>query len=62
MSILDAVPYDAAYYGPGIGEVVIGDLNCDGRESAVRFCQYSSNPNCFHYSDLGVACYPEGKR
>uniref|UniRef100_A0A669CD36 SRCR domain-containing protein n=1 Tax=Oreochromis niloticus TaxID=8128 RepID=A0A669CD36_ORENI len=61
----------SAYFGPGTGQIWLGDVTCSGNESSLSECQHSGWGNYYnyyynnnyyyyynngHYSDAGVIC------
>ena len=51
-----AIP--SAFYGQGIGQIWLDDVNCTGIEEAIRNCSHSGwgNLNCAHDEDSSVNC------
>ena len=48
-----------SYFGRGSGPILFAYLNCDGTESRLSDCTYSSYPFwASHSSDAGVRCQP----
>lgn len=47
-----------AYFGKGIGEIWLDDVECFGNETSLLHCQKSTfgDNNCGHSEDAGVAC------
>ena len=45
-----------AYFGQGTGDIVAGSFQCDGTESELLDCVYTSEPSCGHHQDAGVIC------
>ncbi|KAL4239801.1 scavenger receptor [Mactra antiquata] len=43
-------------YGRGSGEIMLDDTNCQGNESDVFHCYYSTDADCDHTEDVGVSC------
>ena len=43
------------YQGAG-ADIVLDDVSCDGSETRLIDCSHNSNPNCFHFEDIGVRC------
>ncbi len=60
-SSLDAVAYTGAYYGEGLSEIVLDNVDCINSETTINQCFRTTTPNCIHTQDAGVACYPERK-
>ena len=53
-----AVPVPNAYYGSGTGAILIDQLNCNGSESNIGYCDrkpWGVN-NCGHDEDAGLMC------
>ena len=54
----DAVPVRGAFYGSGLGPILLDNVVCQGTESSLLDC--ASNPigehNCDHSEDAGVRC------
>ncbi|XP_030839514.1 deleted in malignant brain tumors 1 protein-like [Strongylocentrotus purpuratus] len=50
--------YHSANFGEGTGEIILDDVNCEGSESNIAFCQHSGylTHNCGHTEDAGVTC------
>ena len=46
----------SATYGQGVGLIHIDDVQCDGDESDLFACSYTTNHNCVHAEDAGVQC------
>ena len=60
-------PYYEAYFGRGIGRILLTQLACLGTEDDLRNCSSGIDyalSKCRHYEDAGVSCeepgYPEG--
>ena len=55
---LDGVPYSNAYFGVGIGPILLDDVQCTSSSNQLLEC--SSRPilshNCLHSDDAGVGC------
>ena len=51
----------AAYYGPGIGAILLDDIQCVGNESRLWDCPNIGIGihNCGHYEDASVQCIGE---
>ena len=45
-----------SYFGEGTGPVLFANLNCDGTESTLSDCTYSSYYFTISHSDAGVRC------
>ena len=48
----------AAYYGEGIGRILLDEVNCKGDESNILDCAHSgrNEHDCSHEEDAGVEC------
>ncbi|KAM3860937.1 scavenger receptor cysteine-rich domain-containing protein DMBT1-like [Diretmus argenteus] len=48
----------AAFFGQGLGEIWLDDVECLGNETSLLHCQHSSfgDNNCGHSEDAGVVC------
>ena len=53
-----------AMFGPGVGDIFLDDVMCDGSE--LRLLDCASRPlgvhNCLHANDAGVICQPASSR
>lgn len=47
-----------SYYGPGVGIIVLDDVNCTGTELYLGDCQHAGwlTSNCGHNEDVSVIC------
>ncbi|PFX29780.1 Lysyl oxidase-like 2 [Stylophora pistillata] len=47
-----------AYYGRGIGKIMLDDVYCVGNEKSIKQCKKSrwQKSNCDHHEDAGVRC------
>uniref|UniRef100_K1PUY0 Deleted in malignant brain tumors 1 protein n=1 Tax=Magallana gigas TaxID=29159 RepID=K1PUY0_MAGGI len=54
----NAVPRQSAFFGEGIGDIVLHNVRCSGRETALSECQHEvfASTNCSHDNDAGVSC------
>lgn len=44
-------------FGPGVGPILIDELDCDGTETNLTDCSFEfQNHNCEHTEDAGVTC------
>ena len=45
-------------YGPGLGPILLDDVNCTGNESSLFSCDHNGlgNHNCSHFQDAAVNC------
>ena len=49
--------YSSAAFGRGTGDILLGDLKCNGKESSLFECPHDTNTvDCNHYDDAGVSC------
>ena len=50
--------YDSAFYGQGVGEIILDNVGCTGGESNLLDCSSNAlgSHNCEHYEDAGVLC------
>ncbi|XP_071828932.1 uncharacterized protein [Apostichopus japonicus] len=55
--------YGNAYYGHGVGRVLLSDVACYGNESYISDCQFEAfgNHDCGHSKDAGAACSGHNK-
>ena len=49
-----------AFYGQGIGSILLGELMCVGTEWTIRNCSQGQSFVCDHYEDAGVKCAVSG--
>ena len=47
---------DRAIFGMGMGRIWLDSVNCDGSETRLVDCPYSTVDNCSHSEDVGVIC------
>ncbi|KAJ8027024.1 Neurotrypsin [Holothuria leucospilota] len=47
---------DGAFYGEGLGHVLMDEVTCDGTERTLFECPYSRHHNCIHSEDAGLVC------
>ena len=50
--------FSGTQYGPGQGEILLDNVNCNGREPALLACPHRGlfEHNCIHIEDAGVRC------
>ena len=48
--------FSSAHFGQGTGPIWLDDLRCTGSENSLLECDSSSQHNCRHSEDAGVAC------
>ena len=54
--------FSSTYYGQGTGPIVFDSLTCDGSESKLEDCGFSSTPyHDSHSEDIGLHCYEQGR-
>ena len=53
-----ALALPSAYYGKGIGLILLNEVACTGIESSIFDCDHVGfgNHKCFHKDDLSAAC------
>ena len=59
---IGAIGVGSATYGQGVGLIHIDDVQCDGDESDLFACSYTTNHNCIHAEDAGVQCVGPGSK
>ena len=59
---IGAIGVGSATYGQGVGLIHIDDVQCDGDESDLFACSYTTNHNCIHAEDAGVQCVEPGSK
>ena len=54
----DAIAYSSAHLGAGVGPIYLDNVDCEGSESNLTNCSYSSFFSCYngHLEDAGVRC------
>ena len=60
-SIRGAVARTRAFFGQGIGNIFLDDVQCTGTEAALSDCRASTTHNCQHSEDAGVTCVANRK-
>lgn len=55
-----AKSWSQAYFGEGLGPVLLDEVRCTGNELSIEQCLKSSwqEHNCGHKEDAGVSCTP----
>ena len=58
----DAVAFQDAHFGVGIGQIFLNIVRCSGTEARLIDCSSRSNLGCFngHSDDAGIRCQSEG--
>ena len=56
--ISDIVAVPNAFFGSGLGSIVMDNVYCIGNESKLLQCDYMSVHNCKEDDDAGVRCIP----
>lgn len=52
-----ATAYSSAAFGQGTGDILLSDLQCNGKENSLFECPHDTNPvDCNHYDDAGASC------
>ena len=56
---LDAVAFSNAHFGPGIGDILLNNIQCLGSEASLLDCTRDATAVCStgHYEDAGLRCY-----
>ena len=52
------IMHNSNKYGPGTGNILLNDLDCNGNEKNLSDCQQNefATHNCYHTKDVGVFC------
>ena len=53
---LGAVARTNAFFGQGVGSIVLDNVQCIGTEAQLLNCRHSTTHNCIHAEDAGVIC------
>lgn len=59
MSILDSLATTGAFFGQGLGPILLDNVQCLGNELTILQCQGEDQlglHNCRHTEDAGVIC------
>ena len=53
----------SAEFGQGAGDILLDDVNCDGTEQGLAYCDHAGVGihNCGHAEDASVTCEPRGE-
>ncbi len=51
-----AIAYGDSYFGEGVGVIAATDIQCIGTELNVTDCGFTTENDCDHSTDVGVAC------
>lgn len=54
--VLGAVAQTASFFGPGLGSIHLGGVQCVGMERNLSACPNGSTAGCSHANDAGVTC------
>ena len=56
--VTDAVAHQMAFFGPGVGPIVLKGVDCTGNEDHLLDCPTSNQQdlNCTHSRDAAVSC------
>lgn len=56
--ITDAVAFQGAFFGPGVGQIILKGIDCSGDEEILLDCPTNDyeSLNCTHTRDAAVAC------
>ena len=54
-----AISVRGAFFGSGVGQIVLSNVDCEGAEDTLSDCQSSEQFFCFHFEDAGVICPPD---
>ena len=57
----DGVAFSNAHFGPGVGDVLLNNVQCLGGETSLLDCAHNAAAPCStgHYEDAGLRCYGE---
>ena len=55
----NARDYQSAFFGRGTGVIYLDDVQCEGDEPNLSYCDHHVWPeeNCSHGEDVGVSCH-----
>lgn len=56
MNHVGAIARHNAFYGGGIGPILLSQVRCTGFEMSLLDCPYSIASGCSHSHDAGVKC------
>ena len=57
--IVGSVARRSAYFDEGFGPVQFTSFQCNGTESRLQDCPYTTQNTCTHSTDAGVTCVGE---
>lgn len=55
----DAVAFSNAHFGQGSGTIHLANVACNGVETQILDCPYTTSHGCSHSDDAGVQCKSE---
>ena len=61
LPVIDAQPFDSAFYGEGFGLILLDYVACNGTEATLLDCSHTNHSQCDHSSDAGVDCAATGE-
>lgn len=54
------IPSSVIYFGSGSGPINMDNVQCFGNETHLFNCSFTTDHNCYHSEDIGLACYQPG--
>ncbi len=59
--LIGAISLHSAYFGEGVGLILLDDIECTGNETTLFDCFHSGigTSNCLHEEDISILCQSE---